>query len=133
MKEMSKMYDYPQDREVARFLEKYEARAGLSHQHYRRRRNVRFNYSEITTAIDYLKEQPWEEEAYVEMLIPQDRFRHLVEMEEYNTRREEEYQWAKHEQDRQRRERWIRQKNPSVQMAWDRYQMLLALVDDGRT
>jgi hypothetical protein len=126
------MHDYPADREVARFLEKYEAMAKLSHRQFRRHRRVQFNYAEFDYAIDYLKSAPWEEEPYVEMLIPQDRFRHLVEMEEYNTRREEEYQWAKHEQDRQHRERWIRQKNPAVQTAWERYQMLLALVDDGR-
>lgn len=127
------MHDYPANREVARFLEKYEAVARLSTRQHRRYRRVRFNYADFDSAIDYLKTTDWEQEPYVEVLIPQDRFRHLVEMEDYNTKREQEFQWAEREQERQRRERWLRQKNPAVQTAWEKYQMLLALVDDGQS
>ncbi len=121
-----------QNKKLNEFLYKYEARARLSNQYHRRHRSVKFNYADIDQAFDSLAVLPFEEEPYVEILIPQDRFHHLVEMEEYSGRREHEYNWAQEEQKRQHRERWIRQKNPAVQKAWERYQLLLGLADEGK-
>lgn len=114
-------------KEVHDFLHKYEAIASLSGRMYRRHRSIRFNYRDFDTAFDELNTIPFEEEPYVEVLIPQDKFRHLVEMEEFIQKSRKEYEWAQNEMDRQRKEAWLRQKNESVQKAYDRYQTLLNL------
>ena len=122
-----------QDKKISEFLYKFEAYARLSDRRFRRHRSVKnFSYADLGTAMDHLSTMSWEEEPYIELTIPQDRFRLLVEMDEYNTKREEEYDWVRKEQERQRHELWVRQKNPAVQKAWERYQLLLGLADEGQ-
>jgi hypothetical protein len=79
-------------------------------------------------AVDQMATLPFEEEPMVEITMPQDRFRHLVEIEKFVTSADREREWAKHELERQRKEVWIRQKNDTVRKAYERYQTLLNLV-----
>lgn len=116
------------NKELNEFLYKYEARATLSHKMFRRHKAVKFNYKDIDQAFDQLAVLPFEEEPYVEILIPQDRFRHLVEIEKFITQADREREWSKHEMERQRKESWVRQKNETVRKAYERYQTLLNLV-----
>ncbi len=116
------------NKELHEFLYKYEAKAYLSSKMYRRCKHIRFDYKDFDTAFDTLASMPTEDEPYVEMLIPQDKFRHLVEMEEFVNKADKEYQWAQNEMERQRKDAWIRQKNESVRKAYERYQTLLNLV-----
>jgi hypothetical protein len=116
------------DKDIDEFLYKYEARATLSNKYYRRHRSVKFDYKYIDSAMEQMATLPFEEEPYVEVLIPQDRFRHLVEMEQFAKTVDVERQWAKQQFERERKESWIRQKNEAVATAWNRYQTLLNLV-----
>jgi hypothetical protein len=116
------------NKELKEFLYKYEAGANLSNRMYRRVRNIRFDYKYMDQAVDQMGTLPFEEEPMVEITMPQDRFRHLVEIEKFVTSADREREWAKHELERQRKEVWIRQKNDTVRKAYERYQTLLNLV-----
>ena len=116
------------NKELKEFLYKYEAGANLSNRMYRRVRNIRFDYKYMDQTVDQMATLPFEEEPMVEITMPQDRFRHLVEIEKFVTSADREREWAKHELERQRKEVWIRQKNDTVRKAYERYQTLLNLV-----
>jgi uncharacterized protein YoaH (UPF0181 family) len=82
---------------------------------------------------DFFQQFPYEEIRCVEIHMPEDRFRALVEHDEwlYNSRMSnrmvggEAIQIVK-QHDRETR---IRHANPSVQLAYEKYQMMLNLVD----
>lgn len=116
------------NKELNEFLYKYEARAQLSNMTYRRIRRVRFDYKDIDDAFDQLSTIPFEDEPLVEITMPQDRFRHLVEVEQFITSTDREREWAKQEMERQRKEQWVRQKDERVRKAYERYQTILNLV-----
>lgn len=116
------------NKELNEFLYKYEARAQLSNMTYRRIRRIRFDYKDIDSAFDQLSTIPFEDEPMVEITMPQDRFRHLVEVEQFITSTDREREWAKQEMERQRKESWVRQKDERVRKAYERYQTILNLV-----
>ena len=116
------------NKELNEFLYKYEARAQLSNMTYRRTRRIRFDYKDIDDAFDQLSTIPFEDEPLVEITMPQDRFRHLVEVEQFITSTDREREWAKQEMERQRKEQWVRQKDERVRKAYERYQTILNLV-----
>jgi hypothetical protein len=116
------------NKEVDEFLHKYEAKAYLSNKMFRRMRRIKFDYKDIDSAFDTITTLPVDEEPYVEVLIPQDRFRHLVEMEQFVKSVDTEREWAKRQYQDMKKESWIRQKNESVRKAYERYQTLLNLV-----
>lgn len=116
------------NKELNEFLYKYEARATLSDKMYRRARRIQFDYKYMDQAFDQLATLPFEEEPMVEITMPQDRFRHLVEVEGFVTSADREREWAKNQLEIQKREAWIRQKSDAVRKAYERYQTLLNLV-----
>ncbi len=126
------LYDYNSqytsaDQEVNDFLKSYEATAGLSrHKMYARRIPVRYN--------DWLKDggsipfhQEVEREPMVEMYIPQNRFRDLVEKQRWYGKVEEEAQYYKRIVEQYRADERVRDSNPAVQKAWRNYITLLEL------
>lgn len=124
------LYNAPQptaDQEVDEFLKRYDASAGLSrHKMYARRIPVRYN--------DWLKdggpipfEQNIEREPMVEMYIPQDRFRDLVEKERWVGKVEQEAHYYKKRYMQEVEDDKVRSRNPAVKKAWEHYQMLLEL------
>jgi hypothetical protein len=115
------------DDAVAEFLKRYESTAGLSrHKMYARRVPVRYN--------DWLKDgspipfhQEVEREPMVEINMPQDRFRDLVEKERWTSKVEQEAHYYKKRYMQEVEDDKIRNRNPSVKKAWEQYQMLLEL------
>lgn len=113
--------------EVNEFLHRYEATAGLSQRKlYARRVPIRYN--------DWLKdggpipfEQSIEREPMVEMYIPQDRFRDLIEKERWMGKLEEETQFYKQKYLSSLEESQIRAKNATVKKAYEKYKMLLEM------
>lgn len=114
---------YDSEKEVNRFLRKYEATAGMSHRMYAKRQPIR--YTDWKGDIPFYQEV--EKEPYVEMYIPQHRFTELVEQEKYLSYLEQTAESSKNLVDGLRRDERIRNENPSVQKAYEKYLMLLEL------
>ncbi len=120
------------DKEVKEFCYKYNACVTDSSRMYRRTKRIDYKFwSESDPEI--FQQIPYEEIKCVEIHMPEDRFRALVEHDEwlYNSRMSshmvggEAIQIVK-QHDRETR---IRHANPSVQLAYEKYQMMLNLVD----
>jgi hypothetical protein len=115
------------DEAIADFLKRYESTAELSrHKLYARRIPVRYN--------EWLKdggpipfEQSIEREPMIEMYMPQDRFRNLVEQERWSGKVEQEAHYYKKRYMQEVEDDKVRNRNPSVKKAWEQYQMLLEL------
>lgn len=116
------------NKELNEFLYKYEATAQLSNKMYRRPKRIRFDYKNIDSDFSLYSKIPFEDEPMVEITMPEDRFRHLVEVEQFVTSTDREREWAKQEIERQRKESWVRQKDERVRKAYERYQTILNLV-----
>jgi len=63
----------------------------------------------------------------VEINMPQDRFRDLVEKERWTSKVEQEAHYYKKRYMQEVEDDKIRNRNPSVKKAWEQYQMLLEL------
>ena len=124
------IYNAPQvtaEDETNNFLKKYEAQAGLSRNKlYARRLPIRYN--------DWLHEggpipfhQEVEREPMIEMYVPQEKFRDLVERERWLTELEGEARYYKQIVEQWRADERVRDRNPAVQKAWRNYITLLEL------
>lgn len=124
----NQQYDYTKQTlsaqdEVNAFLKKYQAQAELSkHKVCARMPKLRDcdPYSGTTT-IDY------EREPAVEINMPQDRFRDLVERDRWVGQMEAEARYYKERYMQEVEDDKIRHRNPTVKKAWEQYQMLLEL------
>lgn len=131
------------DKEVESFCHKYEARVKIS-QTRMARYNMPDNYfydpKEKFTA-EYLTNF---HVTAVDVTMPEDRFRTLVEMErrvcniaedlrafEMHTRQKGRG-WFEEHMEQQRQEYLVRNRHPAVKKAWDNYQMLFNLVKDNK-
>lgn len=119
-------YKSPGD-DVAYFLKKYEAQASLSsHKMYYVRQPV--DYRSLYDLRDTMATIDTKSEPYVEMYIPQQRFKDLVENEQHIKDLEYEYRRMKEVVDMYRQDEHVRDSNPVVQKAWEKYLTLLELV-----
>ena len=132
---MARYYDYKYDYsknitsqdEVNIFLKKYQAEAGLSkNKVYARRKPIRYQ--------DWLSEdagipfhQEIEREPLVEIYMPQDQFRDLVERDRWYGQLEGEPRYYKERYMQEVEDDKVRHRNPAVKKAWDQYKMLLEL------
>lgn len=114
---------YDTERETNKFLHKYEAHAGMSGRMYAKRQPIR--YTDWKGDIPFRQEV--QTEPYVEMYIPQHRFRELIEQEKYVSYLEDRAEHNKVLVDKIRKEERIRDANPAVEKAWRNYQLLLKL------
>jgi hypothetical protein len=119
-------------KEAKEFCYKYDAYVTDSGRMHRRSKRMPFQmWSESDP--DVFQQFPYEEIRCVEIHMPEDRFRALLEHDEwlYNSRMSnhmvggEAIQIVKQYE----RETRIRHANPSVQIAYEKYQTLLRLVD----
>lgn len=119
------------DKEVKEFCYKYNACVTDSSRMYRRTKRIDYKFwSESDPEI--FQQIPYEEIKCVEIHMPEDRFRALLEHDEwlYNSRMSnhmvggEAIQIVKQHE----RETRIRHENPSVKIAWEKYQTMLSLV-----
>ena len=120
------------NKELNEFSRKYDAVVGPSSRMYRRSRRIDYKlWSESDPSI--YQAIPYEEIKCVEIHMPEDRFHALLEHDEwlYNSKMSnyqiggEAIQIVKQHE----RETRIRHTNPSVRIAWEKYQTLLRLVD----
>jgi hypothetical protein len=118
---------YDADREVNYFLQIYEAQASLSsHKLYYRRRPIRYtDWMNSGSPIPF--DQEVDREPMVEMYIPQEKFRRLVEREQefrdLVTRNQDMFNRIQND----RADEAVRRENPAVQNAYMKYLTLLEL------
>lgn len=118
---------YDADREVNQFLHIYEAQAGLSsHKLYYRRRPIRYT-DWLADGSPLPFDQEVDREPMVEMYMPQDKFRRLVEREQefrdMVSRNQDLFEKIQND----RADEAVRKENPAVEQAYRKYQMLLEL------
>lgn len=117
---------YRQNSDVQHFLQKYEATAGLSQKYYRRYHRMSYtDWCNQGSPIPLTTEA--ESEPMIEMTIPQDRFRDLIEQDEYVTKLEQERDYNQNIVSMLRADERVRWNNPSVDKAYKKYLMLLEL------
>jgi len=118
--------DY-KERERDMFLRKYEAQASLSsHKMYAVREP--FNYSASYDVASLSHSFQVRQEPCVEMFIPQHKFNDLIENEKYIRQLEEDYRHLKGLERNTLEDARIRDSNPTVKKAWEKYLTLLELV-----
>lgn len=119
-------------KELQDFCQKYQATARPSNQVWRRAHPVRLTLGTLANC-DLEQSCSYTEEPMVEITMPADRFRALVEVSKlkehyYNKSSyvgsEYHVMWQEME-----RECLLRNQHPAVQEAYERYQMMLRLVD----
>jgi hypothetical protein len=120
-------------KEVEEFCRKYDATVAPSSQRRRRHRLVTMQEWEA----DPFEPTPTWDVSMVEITMPEDRFRALMEHDhwlEWNQRAHEGFQGADAVRIAREREREcrIRHEHPGVKAAWEQYQVMLRLVDPGR-
>jgi hypothetical protein len=118
------------DKSVNKFLHKYSARAKISDREYYQR--YRPNSYKIWEEYDYYgphtASYQVDREPMVEMYVPQDAFRKLVEREEEIEDLIRGREWEHNIVQNLREEEKIRDANPAVRLAWEKYAMMLELV-----
>lgn len=115
-----------QDRDVQVFLKKYEAYGTISNRMYTKYRRMHYqDWLDQNLPIPFTTQQ--EAEPMIEITLPQERFRDLITQEDYLAHLEQENKYNRNIVMRERQEEMIRNSNPSVQKAWEKYQMLLEL------
>jgi hypothetical protein len=118
---------YDADREVHQFLHIYEAQASLSdRKQYYRRRPIRYT-DWLTSGGPVPFDQEVDREPMVEMYIPQDKFRRLVEREQEFRDMVGRNQEMFEKIQRDRIDEAVRKSNPAVAKAYEKYKMLLEL------
>ncbi len=128
----NKKYDYASqtlsaEDQVKQFCNKYQAQAELSRNKVcAKRLPVRYQ--------DWLDQGggiPFDQEVYrepmVEINMPQDKFRDLVEADRWYGQMEAEARYYKERYMQEVEDDKIRHRNPTVKKAWEQYQMLLEL------
>lgn len=120
------------NKEVNEFSHKYDAIVGPSSRMHRRSRRIDYRMWSGSDPSMY-QAIPYEEVRCVEIHMPEDRFRALLEHDEwlYQTRQNTFYKTDEAIQivKQHERETRIRHSNPSVRIAWEKYQTMLSLVD----
>ena len=119
-------------KEANDFCRKYDAYIQDSNRMHRRSKRMPFQmWSESDPEI--FQQIPYEQVRCVEIHMPEDRFRALLEHDDWlhtaqmsNYIKGNEAVWIVEQHERETR---IRHANPSVQLAYEKYQMMLNLVD----
>lgn len=112
--------------EAKRFLHKYDAQASESNRMYAVREPFRYAASYDISSLPATFEV--RQERYVEMYIPQDKFKKLVENERYILELEQELQHFKGVVSHHMTDARVRDNNPVVKKAYEKYLTLLELM-----
>jgi hypothetical protein len=121
-------YDYgncsSSEKDVDDFLKRHEATGEISRRRFYAKRAPigRVDWS-VGTIPDILVER----EPMVEINMPKHRFQDLVERERFYSQVERESEYYKRIVDQYRNDERIRDRNPTVQKAYEKYLMLLEL------
>ena len=125
-------YDYASEhlsaeQEVQMFCRKYEAQAGLSRDKlYAKRMPVSYRQW-VNDGGPIPFHQEVQREPMIEVYMPQERFKQLVERERWYSNLERESDYYKGIVEQYRNDERVRDRNPSVQKAWEKYLMLLEM------
>lgn len=113
--------------EVNAFLKKYQAQAELSkNKVFARPKTIRYqDWLDQGSSIPF--DHEIEREPTVEINMPQDRFKDLVERDRWVGQMEAEARYYKERYMQEVEDDKIRHNNPTVKKAWEQYQMLLEL------
>jgi len=123
-------------KEVEEFCRKYDATVGPSNQRRRRHRLL----TKAEWEKDPFEPMPTWDVATVEITMPEDRFRALMEHDHWlahaglhdNNHFQNNVMRVSNLIVDHERECRIRQEHPGVQAAWEQYQVMLRLVDTGQ-
>jgi hypothetical protein len=119
------------DKEVKEFCSKYNAYVQPSSRMMRRHRRTPFSMWKEDPEI--FQNIPYEEIKCVEVHMPEDRFRALIEHDEWLYKSQMSGYIVGNEAvdivEQHRREVRIRHENPAAKIAYEKYQMILAMVD----
>jgi hypothetical protein len=120
-------------KEVQEFCGKYDATVGPSSRLHRRSR--RLSLSDWQQDFDAARTMPYEDVPCVEIHMPEDRFRALMEHDHWLEREFRQGDGSNgavlrilREYERECR---IRNEHPGVRAAWEQYQIMLRMVDTG--
>lgn len=122
--------------ETNKFCRRYEAQVSNSPQHWRRSKPIPYSVFQ-EQGFESFAQLDYETVPMVDITMPEDRFRALLEHDEwvntaglqnnnYFNNSVSRVSWLVAEHERECR---IRQSNPAVQAAYEKYQTLLKLVD----
>jgi hypothetical protein len=124
---MQQDFENSEQRDSAHFLQKYEAQASLSsHKMYAVREPFNYSFSYDLRSVPYSFQV--RQEPYVEMYIPQERYKQLIENEKIIRQLEDDRRYYKDIVDSHRADERVRESNPVVKKAWQKYSTLLALM-----
>ena len=118
--------------DIKEFCHKYDAYVQESKRMHRRSRRIDYKmWSESDP--DIYQAIPYDEVKCVEIHMPEDRFRALLEHDEWLHQKRQQTYYRNDEAvqivKQHERETRIRHSNPSVKLAWEKYQSMLSLVD----
>lgn len=119
--------DRSPEEETDHFLKRYEARAELSRsKNYYKRVPLKY-HDWLNDGSPIPFDLKVDQEPYVEINIPQHKFRELVEQEKYKRYLEERSDYDARIVDMLRADERIRDSNPAVQKAYEKYLILLEM------
>ena len=125
---------------IKEFCYKYDATVGPSSRRWRRPARVDFKAWSESDPNEFFRDIKYEELPMVDITMPEDRFRALMEHDRWvekaglqdNQHFQNNVSRVSHLIVEHERECRLRQQHPALQTAWEQYQVMLAMVDDGR-
>jgi len=112
---------------IQQFQNKYEAKIGESRERYATMRRVPYTAWNVTGAMAYDHSMAYDYEHAVEVTLRREQFVKLIENDYHYSELKREIDYQEQLVDRMREEQRIRMSNPAVQLAYDKYKMLLEL------
>lgn len=118
------------------FCQYYEAYVGTSPRLWRRPKLAKQYWDDMSVFAPNFEQCSYEEVPVVEIHMPEDKFRHLIEMRDMwnrtitrsvQTNSVSTQIWQQYE-----KESKLRNQYPALQDLWGQYQAMLKLVDDGQ-
>jgi len=110
--------------DLKKFCHKYECDVRTSYRKVRRMRPIR--WTDLSEDVRDLYTDMYDEQC-LEITIPEDRFRTLVDFENEITKHQENRRAIESIIEEKRREHFLRNKNPALKKAYEHYQLILKL------
>jgi hypothetical protein len=113
---------------IQQFTNKYEAKVGESRERYATMRRVAYPMWNIkSTASVYDHSTAYDYEYAVEVTLRRDQFVKLIENDYHYSRLQQQVDYNEQLVNRMREDQRVCMTNPAVQLAYDKYKMLLEL------
>ena len=113
---------------IQQFQNKYEAKVGESRERYATMRQVPYPMWNVkSTASVYDQSMHYDYEYAVEVTLCKEQFIKLIERDYHYSQLQQKINYQEQLVDRMREEYMVRMSSPAVQLAYDKYKMLLEL------